>query len=199
MGEYEQDVSTKQVDVVSPKLNPGAPAAEPSWRVRHSAWLLAPVFGCGLLSFVGFVYCAIRVRQPKWTVVAAISVALTILGWILASTWTNADGDLSTGATVYIVELWLASILFALVINRDYLEWRAGEFAGAATDTATQQQQGVSDPTQATRVPPTASPRQTQGPTWPEDPGMYIDPWDLSVLRYWDGSNWTAKTVPRPR
>lgn len=87
-----------------------------SWKVRHSAWLLAVVLGAGYLSFVGFVYCAVRVRERKWVVVAALSVAATIVGYVILGATSDA---------AYLVELWLASIVFGVVVDVDYLAWRA--------------------------------------------------------------------------
>ena len=95
------------------------------WRWRHSRWLLAPILGFGVLSFVGFVYCAVKVRERRWTVLASVSVALTIVGYILLSTWTNSAGDGSHAANAYVIGLWIASVIFGFVANRDYLAWHA--------------------------------------------------------------------------
>ena len=95
------------------------------WRLRHSLWMLAPILGCGALSFVGFVYCAARIRTKAWTAVALSSVLLTFLGYILVSVWTDSKGNPSNAATIYLIDLWLGSIVFAVVINKDYLAWRA--------------------------------------------------------------------------
>ena len=51
--------------------------------------------------------------------------ALTVLGWILMSAWTDSLGYPSTAATPYIIDLRLASVIVAAAVNRDYLEWRA--------------------------------------------------------------------------
>jgi hypothetical protein len=95
------------------------------WRIRHSLWILAPILGFGFLSFVGFAYCAARVRTRAWTVTAIGTVLLTIIGYILIGAWTDATGSPTTAATVYMIDLWLASIAFAFIVNRDYLAWRA--------------------------------------------------------------------------
>lgn len=95
------------------------------WRLRHSLWVLAPILGFGYLSFVGFAYCAARVRTPAWIVAAICSTVLTVVGYILVAVWTDASGAPTTAAIVYNIDLWLASIIFAIVVNRDYLAWRA--------------------------------------------------------------------------
>jgi hypothetical protein len=96
------------------------------WRVRHSLWILAPVIGFGFFSFLGFAYCAARVRTRAWTVVAVSATLLTVIGYILMATWTDSAGNPTNAATVYMIDLWLASIVFAFIVNRDYLTWRAG-------------------------------------------------------------------------
>lgn len=96
-----------------------------AWRWRHSLWLLAPILGVGVLSFVGFVYCAVKVRERRWAVLATFSVVLTIVGYVLLSTWTNSAGDASNAASAYVFGLWAASVILGFVVNRDYLAWRA--------------------------------------------------------------------------
>jgi hypothetical protein len=147
-----------------------------SWRRRHSLWLLAPVLGFGLFSFVGFVYCAIRVRERKWTVLAAVSIALTVVGWTLVSTWTTSAGDATAAASAFVLGMWLTSIIFAVLINRDYLAWRAC------------QQRPVQQPAaQLPRVSYDAS----------APPGWYTDPRQSHLIRWWDGKTWTDHVTSR--
>lgn len=42
------------------------------------------------------------------------------------ATWTDSAGNPTNAATVYMIDLWLASIVFAFIVNRNYLAWRAG-------------------------------------------------------------------------
>jgi hypothetical protein len=149
------------------------------WRWRHSAWTLAPILGIGVFSFVGFVYCAIRVREQKWIVLACVSTALTVIGWILVSAWTEPNGDASNAATAYVIGLWLVSIVFAFVVNKDFLTWRAS--VGSRTVTG-----------------PVRPPAPVSAPTSPVA-GWYTDPGQASLVRYWDGGAWTEHTAPRPR
>lgn len=149
-----------------------------SWRRRHSAWLLAPVLGFGLFSFVGFVYCAIRVKERKWVVLAVVAVVLTVLGWIFISAWTDANGQASTAAITYLLELWLVSVIFACLVNRDYLNWRA--------TVATSSTYGTTLPAR-------------HNPARPPAAGWYLDPEAQDRVRYWDGHDWTRYTAPRPR
>jgi hypothetical protein len=145
-----------------------------SWRWRHSAWILAPILGIGLFSFVGFAYCAARVREAKWIVLACVSAGLTIIGWIVVGAWTEPNGDLSNAATAYIIGLWLVSIVFAFVVNKDYLIWRSSGVRSTPISTSAGEQASAS---------PVA--------------GWYPDAARSDLLRYWDGQAWTEHTAPR--
>lgn len=148
------------------------------WRIRHSRWILASILGCGLLSFVGFVYCAIRVKEPRWFVLAAFSTAASILGFILISVWTLPNGETSDAAMVYMLDLWGVSVVFAFLVAGDYLAWRAAQ-PGA--------------------VPaPSASGAATTAAA-ASNAGWYPDPEAPGRNRYWDGRQWTPYTGPRPR
>jgi hypothetical protein len=62
--------------------DPVALLASRKWRLRHSAWLLAPILGIGILSFVGFVYVGLRVRTRKFwiaLVIGCIGSALVVV------------------------------------------------------------------------------------------------------------------------
>ena len=56
--------------------------ADKSWRRRHSAWLLAPILGCGVLTFVGFLYVAIRVQTRKFWIAAVIGCGGSAVAWV---------------------------------------------------------------------------------------------------------------------
>jgi hypothetical protein len=98
-----------------------------SWRIRHSAWLLAPILGFGIFSFVGFLYCAVRVRNQKWWRVAAITGGLSAVLWALSFGWTDDKGQTSDGAATLTIFLWIGFVIWGAILNRDYLRWRAGQ------------------------------------------------------------------------
>jgi DNA uptake protein ComE-like DNA-binding protein len=112
--------------------SPAARLASRGWRLRHSAWTLAPIFGFGLLSFVGFVYVACRVREKRWWLIAAVFCLLTALAWTLMEVAEGSDGEVSGGAAGVVVGVWAASIIYAFILNRDYLKWRARQNAATA-------------------------------------------------------------------
>lgn len=130
-----------------PNTNPHPvnPLADKSWRLRHSAWLLAPILGCGMLSFVGFIYVAIRVQNKKFWIAAAIgSLGSATIWTVLALTGdleessdtaskaaesTESMSDLGLGV---VLAVWAALLVYAFILNRDYLRWRAGLFESRA-------------------------------------------------------------------
>lgn len=118
------------------------PARPRRWVLRHSAWLLAPILGFGLLSFVGFVYLAVRVRTARYWIAAVVSSAACALAWWATdrtepgptpgSTQTS-----STGAAIALF-VWVGLIAYAFVLNSHYLRWHEGRarFAPATVGTA---------------------------------------------------------------
>ena len=95
------------------------------WRLQHSLWLLAPMLGFGVLSCIGFVYCAIRVKSKKWIMVAGSATCASILAVVLEILWEDSAGGPSSAAITFTLMWWLVSIIFGFVINRDYLQWRS--------------------------------------------------------------------------
>jgi hypothetical protein len=59
--------------------------ARRSWRIRHSAWLLAPILGCGLFSWIGFIYLAARTRRVAWWIIAVVYTGAGIAAMVLIS------------------------------------------------------------------------------------------------------------------
>lgn len=114
--------------------------ADKSWRRRHSAWLLAPILGFGMLSFVGFLYVAIRVQTKKFWVAAAVGSTGSAVVWIVMALSGDLDETSGTGTTAatnstdttsdwgggVALAVWAALLVYAVVLNRDYLRWRAG-------------------------------------------------------------------------
>lgn len=95
--------------------DPAARLASGKWRILHSAWLLAPIFGLGIFSFVGFVYVAMRVRTRKfWIACAVTCLASGILFFIDTSRFAGL-----------IILIWLGEIVYGFILNHDYLLWRA--------------------------------------------------------------------------
>ncbi|PYY32775.1 helix-hairpin-helix domain-containing protein [Curtobacterium sp. MCBD17_030] len=110
----------------SNNADPQALLASRGWRLRHSLWLLAPILGFGIFSFVGFLYIAIRVRSRKFWIVAAAASAGGVLIWVLLG---NPDSEKGSGSDnvlgAVLFGVWAASVALGCIINRDYLRWRA--------------------------------------------------------------------------
>jgi len=111
---------------MSNNVDPQALLADRTWRLRHSLWLLAPILGFGALSFVGFIYVAIRVGNRKFWLVAGIASVASVAVWVL-----SPDPDASASAAsdnvfgAVLLAVWAGSVVLGIVINRDYLRWRA--------------------------------------------------------------------------
>jgi hypothetical protein len=100
--------------------DPTAFLAKRKWRIRHSAWLLAPILGFGLLSFVGFVYVGLRVRTRKFWIALVVGCIGSAIVFV-ATEWIPGAGG---GAVI--MAAWIALVAYGFVLNRDYLWWRAG-------------------------------------------------------------------------
>lgn len=103
--------------------------ANPWWRLRHSAWMLAPLLSIGALGWVGFVYVAARTRKPAWVAIAG----LFLVAGAVAAFWPDDRGNTRGGLLVFV---WAAAIVTALIINPGYLRWRAARGLHPATPAA---------------------------------------------------------------
>lgn len=156
---------------------PGARLQSRSWRIRHSAWLLAVIFGFGFVSFVGFLYCAIRVRSRKWWFRAAVAFGATVPGWIIMSVFTSTEDQRADMLRVvpedYPIILWIVLTGYGFVANRDYLRWRASPEPPrySAPVSAAQPAAGLAPPPVArTGMPPPIAPPVAP----PHEPGARV-------------------------
>ncbi|WP_299444939.1 helix-hairpin-helix domain-containing protein [uncultured Phycicoccus sp.] len=91
-----------------------------------------------MLSFVGFVYVAIRVQTKKFWIAATVGCVGSAAVWIImalagdlqessqaagTADGTSTTSDLGAGVAVAV---WAGLLVYAVVLNRDYLRWRAG-------------------------------------------------------------------------
>ena len=140
------------------------------WRRRHSAWLLAPILGFGLFSFIGFLYCAIRIRNAKWWRIAGVTAILSAIGWVLMSLFSESQpGVEQTGpgrdlASGYMLALWVGMIIYGVIVNRDYLRWRASQ----TESNAWYNQPAESRPVASLAPPPTQTAWTQPPPIRPE-------------------------------
>lgn len=129
---------------------PAALLQDRSWRLRHSAWLLAPILGFGAFGFVGFVYIATRTRSRRlWKFAAIYS---TVSGLLMISLTMVSSGSTMSGINgLLLIALWLGGTIHAVILNREYLSWRATSrpwYAGAATTPHEPQPQPATQPLQ---------------------------------------------------
>lgn len=104
--------------------SPASRLADRRWRIRHSAWTLAPILGLGWFSFVGFLYVALRARTRKFWIACIIACAASAFAMLAMSLGNRpSGGDWGVGITLVV---WIGLIIYAFIINRAYLRWRAG-------------------------------------------------------------------------
>ncbi|QIG44478.1 hypothetical protein G5V58_18325 [Nocardioides anomalus] len=89
-----------------------------------------------MLSFIGFLYVAIRVQTRKFWIAAAIAGVASAAVWVVL-TVSGDVSETSNGETAGSSEstsnwggglalaVWAALLVYAIVLNRDYLRWRA--------------------------------------------------------------------------
>ena len=107
------------------------------WRMRHSAWLLAPILGFGAFGCVGFLYIAFRTGRRKLWIIAAVYSALSVIALTASTIADGKAGPLYTFAGGLLVALWLGGTIHGLFLNREYLRWRATSRPWYAAGTAT--------------------------------------------------------------
>lgn len=103
-----------------------SPLRSRGWRFLNSLWLIVPIAGLGMFSFLGFLYCAIRVRSARWWITAAVTFALTVAGYWAMGTFPappagsppSMAADIALG---YVIALWLGQAIYACIANRSYL------------------------------------------------------------------------------
>ncbi|MEV4133997.1 helix-hairpin-helix domain-containing protein [Dactylosporangium sp. NPDC049742] len=110
----------------TPQYGPN-PAADPSWRIRQSWWLLLPILGHSCAGGAGFFYIGLRARRPAWWLPG---IAYSVLGWadflfILVSSQEQPSAAAYWALGALLV-LWFVCVVHACLINSAWLQWRAG-------------------------------------------------------------------------
>jgi DNA uptake protein ComE-like DNA-binding protein len=119
--------------------SPATLLADKEWRKRNGRWRWWVFLGFGFLGCVGFLIVAFRVQSKKfWTAAtvasigsAACWVAMTLSGET-SDTATSAAASKTTDSTSgggwgagVTMAIWAAQIVYAILINREYLRWKA--------------------------------------------------------------------------
>jgi hypothetical protein len=102
------------------------------WNARHSLWLLSTL-PVGLTTWAGFLYIGVRAHSRSWQRIAIAYgvVTLAFLIFIAVGLPKDADGRARTDTwqnyvgVVIMVVLWFGGIIHGLIVNIDWLNWRA--------------------------------------------------------------------------
>jgi hypothetical protein len=101
------------------------PARKLSWRLLHSWWLLLPLIGCSCLGGTGFLYVGLRAsRRAWWLAGLGYITANTIATIFLLLSQDPEDPALPVGFAL-LYGAWAAGIIHSLLINSEWLRWRA--------------------------------------------------------------------------
>lgn len=95
------------------------------WRLRHSAWMLAPIFGLGFVTWVGFAYIGIKARRRDWWLSAIVYGAVVVIVFAFSGSPDDPGTTSSEWVGGAIIAAWAAGIAHALLVNKSWLRWRA--------------------------------------------------------------------------
>ncbi|MFC7533814.1 helix-hairpin-helix domain-containing protein [Actinoplanes sp. GCM10030250] len=163
---------------------PGQPAPKPtgparlSWRIMHSAWVVAPILPFSCLSATGFLYVGVRAKRPSWAIAGVIYSVIANVCFFFGSEAAADSVGQNVAYTIMFI-LWPISVVHAFIINASWLRWRAGHvpwysqpqpvpYAGAPAPAATPlppQLQDVVPPPQQFYGDP--APPRTAAPGYP--------------------------------
>ncbi|MFI1192376.1 helix-hairpin-helix domain-containing protein [Micromonospora sp. NPDC020750] len=101
------------------------------WRLRHSWWLLLPIFGFSCFGGIGFLYVGIRARRSDWWI-PGIVYLLASWGGFIGIGVAEKGSDASAWCFGLWFAAWVVSVMHALGVNVFWLRWRAGHRPGYA-------------------------------------------------------------------
>ncbi|MEE6257002.1 ComEA family DNA-binding protein [Plantactinospora sonchi] len=107
------------------------PARSFGWRLRHSLWLILPIFGFGCLGGLGFIYVGLRARRRAWWI---SGIVYLVVGWssFLVVGTTPEESALSDWMVGLLLAAYVASLVQAGLVNAGWLRWRASWVPGYA-------------------------------------------------------------------
>lgn len=98
-----------------------AKLSDRGWRWRNSWWVWLPLISCGLLSWLGFIVAATRMKERRYWVAAAACGAFGMIAFALIGVDDGRDtifADVGTGAALLSM---VVAATVAGIWNRDYL------------------------------------------------------------------------------
>lgn len=155
---------------------------------RRSRWLWWVYLGAGLMSCIGFIVVAVKVRNRRFVRAAVVSVIACIMSFVIYDLWppdevkpsagvessTDATATFSNGMWI-VTGIWIWLIVYGHVLNHDYKK-----FLGVKDDEERLRWHSTRDQAQARYAPPTgagasAPPHVVPSATAPEPSAPSID------------------------
>ncbi len=105
-----------------------------SWRFQHSLWTLSSWATIGFLAWAGFLYVGVKSRNKRLIIASAIWAVLGFaLILIVAKTPSSAESPLPGFA---MIAFWIGSVIHQMVLNKEWLRWRAYASPWYSAETA---------------------------------------------------------------
>jgi hypothetical protein len=99
--------------------------ADRGWRLLHSLWLLAPIASLGLLTWAGFAYIGVKARRRAWCIAAIVYAVGLGVAIALPSGKGPSGPELSDLAAGFAMAVWIGGIVHGVMVNKEWLRWRA--------------------------------------------------------------------------
>src|SRR4051812_20062687 len=93
-----------------------------TWRWWHSLWMLPCILGVGILTWISFLYIGVRARRRRWLRHAAVYGAAAVTAVVVSNKGPEVAKN---GAALLAVIVWIAGMIHASWINREWLHWRS--------------------------------------------------------------------------
>ncbi|HTN99305.1 MAG TPA: helix-hairpin-helix domain-containing protein [Microthrixaceae bacterium] len=104
--------------------------ASGSWRRRNSLWVYSTIAGCGMFAWAAFLYAGLKTKQRKLLIAAFVYAVLAGVSFALISIDGPKEVDepttlLGNIATSLLIAVWVATIVHAFSVKREWLTRKA--------------------------------------------------------------------------
>ncbi|RBY84317.1 helix-hairpin-helix domain-containing protein [Blastococcus sp. TF02A-26] len=99
--------------------------ADRAWRRRHSRWLLGPILGFGMVTWLSFLYIGRKAKRTDWLVAGVVYAVATAVCFFFTEGTEGPNGEPNEWLGGALVALWGVGVVHALASNRAWLIWRS--------------------------------------------------------------------------